>query len=666
MAKDLSIPRRNKMFWHTVRDDPMFTTIRVISKHKDTQIYDTILPQHLTNQAMLESEAYKTYHVYATGEKIPKPKYVKNKADPESSRRRNLLKLLKAKLQQRWLKLLRRSNLQQHKGTNVIPGVLDVPTYNSDDEQISWKSSNEEDDDEVSMSKNDDDNDDDYQNDDNADNECDDQDGDNEQTESDNDDDGFVHPKLSTFDDKERQDEEDKEEEWSDDEVNDEVAQGGNDQNENMDEEDTNEDEQVNELYRDANINLEGRDTDMADANVQATQVIEDTHVIITAVTPEFEDKVKSLEDNFSEFKQTNPFAKVVLLIPGIVDTYLANKMNEAVKAVVQLQSDRLREEAQADNEDFINKIDEHIKKIIKEQVKTCHAIAANLSELELKKILIDKIENNKSIHRSVQEEALYKVLVDAYETDKDILETYGDIVTFKRRRDDKDEDKEPFAGSNRGNLAQKEDPRKSFNELMDTPLDFSAFVLNWLKVDTLTLKLLVGLTFELMKGSCKSLVELEYFLEEVYKATTDQLDWNNPEGQQYPHDLCKPLPLIPNSRGKLTNLNVEERIALGVSLRMFTRSIILKRRVEDLPLGVESYQKKLNLTRPNTYRLDLKQKSAYTAYSNPRGFIYQNKDKKHRLMHIDELYKFSDGTLNDVRSVLNDILKRIRMKYLP
>ncbi|GJW88648.1 hypothetical protein Tco_0163988 [Tanacetum coccineum] len=32
------------------------------------------------------------------------------------------------------------------------------------------------------------------------------------------------------------------------------------------------------------------------------------------------------------------------------------------------------------------------------------------------------------------------------------------------------------------------------------------------------------------MKGSCKSLVELEYLFEEVYKATTDQLDWNNPE----------------------------------------------------------------------------------------------------------------------------------------
>ncbi|GKB19756.1 hypothetical protein Tco_0853679 [Tanacetum coccineum] len=99
--------------------------------------------------------------------------------------------------------------------------------------------------------------------------------------------------------------------------------------------------------------------------------------------------------------------------------------------------------------------------------------------------------------------------------------------------------------------LAQNEDPHESFNELMDTPLDFSAFVLNRLKVDTLTPELLVGPTFVLMNGSCKSLVELDNFLEEVCKATTDQLDWNNPEGQQYPHDLRKPLPLIPNSRGR-------------------------------------------------------------------------------------------------------------------
>nr|GFC38942.1 hypothetical protein [Tanacetum cinerariifolium] len=93
---------------------------------------------------------------------------------------------------------------------------------------------------------------------------------------------------------------------------------------------------------------------------------------------------------------------------------------------------------------------------------------------------------------------------------------------------------------------------------------------------------------------------------------------------------------------------------------------LLLLRRVEDLQLGVESYQKKLNLTRPDTYRSDLRGREAYTAYSNPRGFIYQNKDKKNRLMRIDEHHKISDGTLNDVRNALNDRLKGIRMQYLP
>ncbi|GKB13060.1 hypothetical protein Tco_0846983 [Tanacetum coccineum] len=43
-----------------------------------------------------------------------------------------------------------------------------------------------------------------------------------------------------------------------------------------------------------------------------------------------------------------------------------------------------------------------------------------------------------------------------------------------------------------------------------------------------------------------------------------------------------------------------------------------------------------------------------------------KNKDKKNILMRIDELHKFSDGTLNNVQSALDDILKRIRMEYLP
>nr|GEX50470.1 hypothetical protein [Tanacetum cinerariifolium] len=85
--------------------------------------------------------------------------------------------------------------------------------------------------------------------------------------------------------------------------------------------------------------------------------------------------------------------------------------------------------------------------------------------------------------------------------------------------------------------------------------------------------------------------------------------------------------------QGKLSNMTVEERFAFNVSLRMFTRSIVIQRRVEDLQLGVESYQKRLNLTKPDTYQSDLKRREA-------------------------------DGTLNDVRNALDDRLKGIRMQY--
>nr|GFA07606.1 hypothetical protein [Tanacetum cinerariifolium] len=118
--------------------------------------------------------------------------------------------------------------------------------------------------------------------------------------------------------------------------------------------------------------------------------------------------------------------------------------------------------------------------------------------------------------------------------------------------------------------------------------------------------------------------------------------------------------------QGKLTNLTIEERFAFNVSIRMFTRSIVIQRRVEDLQIGVESYKKKLNLTNSDTYRFDMKRKEAYIAYSNPRGFIYQNKNKQNRFMQIDKLHKISDGTLNDVCTALDDRPKGIRMKYQP
>nr|GEY59195.1 hypothetical protein [Tanacetum cinerariifolium] len=473
---------------------------------------------------------------------------------------------------------------------------------------LSEKSSEEDDDDdEVNMSKHDedvndqsddndqdddDDNDQDDDDDDQNDDDYDDQDDNDDQiddnderTDSDNDGDDFIHPKFSTHDD------EDKEEESFDpivqtpshDEDNDKDSHGMNVKGDEIDDEGANEDDDANKLHRDVNINLEGRDIQMAD--VQTTQLIEDSHVIVTPVNPEgidsifilhppptpivptlqqtlvpspandpssslqdlpnfrslfgFDHRLKALEINFLEFMQSNQFAEAISLIRSIVDKYLDHRMNEAVKII----KEQVKEQVKAQVSKILPKIEKTINEQLEAEVltrssnssKRSYVVAANLSEIELKKILIEKMET---------------------------------------------------------------------------------FVMNQLKVDTLTPELLAGPTYELIKGSCKSLVELKLFLEEVYKATTDQLDWNNLE--------------------------------------------------EDLQLGVESYQKKINLTKPDTYRSNLKRKEAYTAYSNPRGFIYQNKDKQNRLIRIDELHKFSKDTLNDVQTAFDDRLKGIRMQYPP
>ncbi|GJX01366.1 hypothetical protein Tco_0185279 [Tanacetum coccineum] len=868
MTMDQLIPRRNSVNWYYARDDYMFTMIKVVSMHEDTQLYSAILPNELMNEDIRNSESFKEYYAIASGAEPPKTKARVKKKQVGSDMSKT--PPTKGKRLKTSAKEAKTAKKKQPTKTSKAKGLS----------VLSDKSSEEDDDDEVNVSEDDDDdNDDDIDKDDeddDADNQDDEnpddanQDDDDEQIESDNDGDDFVHPKLSTHDDEARQDDvvnEEESDEESDDESNedsDEEVQGAIIEEKEMDEEATHEEDEANELYRDVNVNLEGRDTEMTDAplpNVQGTQVIEDTHVIITApVNPEgqqqsssvssgfvsnmlnpspdtgidtiftlnteatslvdvpvttiaeppllsattlpptplithlqqtpvptpatvpssslqdlpnfgslfgFDHRLKTLETDFSEFKQTNQFAEAVSSIPGIVDAYLANKMHEAVKTAVQLQSKRLRDEAQAKNADFLNKLDDNIKKIIKDQVKeqvkaqvskilpkiektvneqleaevmtrssteskTSLAIAANLSKLELKKILIDKMESNKSIHRSDEQKNFYKALVDAYESGKLILDTYGDTISFKICRDDDDKDKEPSAGSNRGSKrrrpgkelestnapkektsktsgkshegsksqhktagepAQTEDPMHTTKDLEEPAHQ----------------EFKTGVTEDQHNEETSQfpdyLVELEYLFEEVYKATTEQLDWNNPEGQQYLHDLRKPLPLIPNSRGRrvipfdqFINNDLEYLSdECGVKSRESASDVYSKRRIiavtkleivdwhnykhldwitvrrdddklykfkegdfnrlhiqdiEDMLLLLVQ-GKLINLTVKERLAFnvslrisDLKRREAYTAYSNPRGFIYQNKDKKNRLMRIDKLHKFSDGAM--------------------
>nr|GEY70906.1 hypothetical protein [Tanacetum cinerariifolium] len=343
-----------------------------------------------------------------------------------------------------------------------------------------------------------------------------------------------------------------------------------------------------NELYGDVNINLEGRDVQMTD--LHTTQVL------------------KHSCDPNSDVPVTTTVEPLLLTAPTLPPSsvpIISQIIKEQVKEQVKVQVSKILAKIKKTIND---KLEAEVLTRASNSSKTSYDMAADQSGLELKKIIIEKMERNKSIHRSDEQRNLYKDLINAYECDKIILDTYGDTVTLKRRHDDKDKDEEPSAGSDRGykkrragkdleltsapkekasktsrksikgskshqknasKSAPAEEPMQTTQDLEepahiefetgaadDQPIAEASQHPEWFQKQTklqtpdhtLTPELLAGPTYELMKGSCKSLVELEFFLKKVYKATTDQLDWNNPEGQQYLHDLLKPLPLRPNS----------------------------------------------------------------------------------------------------------------------
>ncbi|GJR06874.1 hypothetical protein Tco_0529858 [Tanacetum coccineum] len=291
----------------------------------------------------------------------------------------------------------------------------------------------------------------------------------------------------------------------------------------------------------------------------------------------------------------------------------------------------------------------------------------------------------SKSFNKSPKQRALYHALMESILEDEDAIDEGVANKLKKRKQDDADKEKGPFAGSDRGlkrwktskdtkpskkaapkhnwfkkperpptpnsdcnvrksidfrppqtwiiKIAQAEKPPLSFDELMSTPIDFSAYVMNHLKIDKLTQEHLIRPTFNPLKGTCKSHVKLEYNFKKCYKALTDRLDLNKPEGKEYPFDLSKPLPLIMVQGRQVVPVdyfinNDLEYLRGGSSRKKYTTSTTKTKAAKyDIP-GIE--------------------------------------DMVPSLMRLDELYKFSDGTLTSVRTVLHDIASNLRMDYLP
>ncbi|GKC13027.1 hypothetical protein Tco_1009809, partial [Tanacetum coccineum] len=429
----------------------------------------------------------------------------------------------------------------------------------------------------------------------------------------------------------------------------------------------------------------------------------------------EFDQRVSTLEKELSQLKQVDHSAQLLesakSQIPTIVDDLLSTRIRYATRTALQLYTKEFEKKAQEERKLYIDDVKKSVKDIINDEVKSqlpqilpkevsdfatlsTYEAARSLIEFELKKILLDKIEKSKSYQAALEHRELYDRLIE----DKDEDPPVGSNQRLKKRKTSKDveppkdsKSKESKSSSSKGTKPQPKSSSKSTQA--EEPVFEAA--------DT---------EMQQDRGKC-------------YKAVTYQLDWNNPEGHEYPFDLSKLMSLIEfqgrqvvhadyffnndleylkggsssrkyttsttktkaakydNIKGiedmvptlwspvkvaydqyamwvthvkvmkwydygyleeiiirrddqklykfmegdfprlnlrdiedlllllvqkKLSNLEKDVIFDLNVALQMFTRRVVILKRVEDLQLGVKSYQKKLNFTKPETFRSDI------------------------------------------------------------
>nr|GEU93581.1 hypothetical protein [Tanacetum cinerariifolium] len=183
--------------------------------------------------------------------------------------------------------------------------------------------------------------------------------------------------------------------------------------------------------------------------------------------------------------------------------------------------------------------------------------------------------------------------------------------------------------------------------------------------------------------------------MEECYRLLTNQVDLVNSEGHRLVPDV---------SKWSTRSVRSRMRILSVISIKTFERykytflreivihradyneykiskadikklhpndfedlNIVIKQRVGDLQLGIESYQTKLNLTEPRWDASDFLFKEDYTIISKPRAVIYRDRNDQKKMLKENEVHKFSDGTLTRILHKLDHMVKDFRLyQYNP
>nr|GEY31275.1 hypothetical protein [Tanacetum cinerariifolium] len=420
ISKDNTIFMRNMINLHTVRDDSLLCNLKFVSKIEDCQSYGALIPDGMINDDIKLSATYKTYLYYAT-RKVPpkKARKFKKHASPK-------LRTKKAP-----------TKADRGKGIELLSD--DALLEDAQLKKTLRKSKRGDSEDESGDVYDEDDNDDYDGNDDDS----------NYEEEEQDEQYVYTSEKDKSDDNEKMYEEEDNDQEEDDGHV---TLTPVHDKTEG-----TMQSSYVSSDLTSKLLNLDNT----------GPYVNEITSLMNTATVPSLPPPVNPSPHLTTISPQPTPDSttttNLTMSLPEISNfaslfqfdqRYLAFKVKEVVDVVVQIQSNKLKEEAEPENQEFFNQVDSTMKEIIKE--KTSYAVAASLSVFKLKKIVIEKIETIKSINRSDIQKNLYNTLVEAYNSDKDIITSYGDAVTLKRGRDDQDKDEDPSARSDQGTKRRK------------------------------------------------------------------------------------------------------------------------------------------------------------------------------------------------------------------
>ncbi|GKC39255.1 hypothetical protein Tco_1051639 [Tanacetum coccineum] len=420
LTQDKTLSWRNKIGMHTSKDDYLINTLRFVSAKEETQIYGAILPDSLTNPEMKETKAYKTYLV-STEEPMGKSKKVKRHAKKTTKapargvviRENPKIPVSKKK---------EKVDVTRGKGIELLSQVALT-------KDAQFEEGNDEDD------------------------------SNNEQESSGEDSD----QKNDSDDDKTQSDNKNKSN--SEHENDDNESGSESDQDENEEDEDD-EEEVKDELAKTPSNDLMMKMKQRLLIKLKVMKMkrwitLPKTEVPVTSSSHSSDLAAKFL--NFSDI----PLTDAKKISPKDVYVHHEVPSQQTPTLLTVLVS------VISDSSPIFS---------TSSQPQSSYEAAATLTEFELKKILIDKIDKSEYFLAAPEHRECYEGLIKSYDLDKTIFSTYGKVYSLKRIQKDKDKDEDPSAGSDRGLKKRKtsKDAEPTTGKEDEEPKEKVSFKRDW------------------------------------------------------------------------------------------------------------------------------------------------------------------------------------------